>query len=120
MATFKVIIINVLLICLLSSLTQCYDVIYAINCGGQRHTDVNGIKYKRDDNEAGVASDFGKGLTIARVHPQDQVLYQTERYHYRDFSYDVPIGSDGQYFVVLKFAEVYFQRSNEKVIDHTH
>lgn len=96
-------------------MTSAYEVLYAVNCGGPRHTDRNGIKYRKDDNIAGVASDYGKGLTIARVPPEDQILYQTERYHYRDFSYDIPISSDGDYFVVLKFAEVYFQRPDEKV-----
>lgn len=100
---------------LLCPLASSYEVIYAVNCGGGRHTDLNGIKYRKDDIDDGVASDFGKGLTIARVPPEDQILYQTERYHYRDFSYDVPVRSDGNYFVVLKFAEVYFQRPNEKV-----
>ena len=96
-------------------MTSAYEVLYAVNCGGPRHIDRNGIKYRKDDNIAGVASDYGKGLTIARVPPEDQILYQTERYHYRDFSYDIPISSEGDYFVVLKFAEVYFQRPDEKV-----
>ena len=108
-----ILVLTVLSLCAQSILS--YEVIYAVNCGGQRHTDRNGIKYKRDDNDAGVASDYGKGLMIARVAPEDQILYQTERYHYRDFSYDVPISTEGNFFVVLKFAEVYFQRPNEKV-----
>ncbi|XP_003391082.1 PREDICTED: malectin-A-like [Amphimedon queenslandica] len=102
---------------LLYTLVSSYEVIYAVNCGGGRHTDTNGIRYRRDESDAGVASDFGKGLTIARVPPEDQILYQTERYHYRDFSYDVSIKTEGEHFVVLKFAEVYFQRPNEKVFD---
>ena len=109
-------IIVLLFVSSLYMMTPAYEVIYAVNCGGPRHTDRNGIKYRKDDNDAGVASDFGKGLTIARVPPEDQILYQTERYYYRDFSYDIPISSDGDYFVVLKFAEVYFQRPDEKVI----
>ena len=92
-----------------------YDVIYAVNCGGPRHVDKNGIKYKKDDSDVGVASDFGKSLSIARVPPEDMILYQTERYNNRDFSYDVQIPSDGEYVLVLKFAEVYFQGPNQKV-----
>ena len=94
---------------------SAYEVVYAVNCGGPRHVDRNGIKYKKDDNGAGVASDYGKGLNIARVAPEDQILYQTERYHYTDFAYEVPVMADGDYFVVLKFAEVYFQQANQKV-----
>jgi hypothetical protein len=110
-------IVSIILVLFSLSYSIAYDVIYAVNCGGDRHVDSNGIRYRRDDNEAGVASDYGKGLSIGRAPPQDQILYQTERYHYRDFSYDVPISSEGDYFMVLKFAEVYFQRPNEKVFD---
>lgn len=116
MASFKSPLLLLLTIFpLLYTLVSSYEVIYAVNCGGGRHTDVNGIRYRRDESDAGVASDFGKGLTIARVPPEDQILYQTERYHYRDFSYDVSIKTEGEHFVVLKFAEVYFGRPNEKV-----
>ena len=97
--------------------TSAYEVIYAVNCGGPRHTDKDGIKYRKDDNNAGVASDYGMSMSIARVHPADMILYQTERYNNRDFSYDVQISSDGDYVLVLKFVEVYFQSSNEKVFN---
>lgn len=77
--------------------------------------DKNGIKYKKDDNGVGVASDYGMSMSIARVPPEDMILYQTERYNNRDFSYDVQISTDGSYVLVLKFAEVYFQGPNQKV-----
>ena len=92
-----------------------YEVIYAVNCGGPKHKDINGIKYKKDDNDVGVASDFGKSLMIARVPPEDMILYQTERYNNKDFSYDIQISSNGDYVLILKFAEVYFQSPNQKV-----
>ena len=95
--------------------TSAYQVIYAVNCGGPSHTDKFGIKYSRDTNAVGIASEFGKSMIISRVHPEDQILYQTERYHVSDFSYDVPINSDGDYVLVLKFAEVYFQWVDGKV-----
>ena len=101
----------------LCDVTSAYEVMYAVNCGGPRHTDKDGIKYRKDDNSVGVASDYGMSMSIARVHPADMILYQTERYNNRDFSYDVQISSDGDYVLVLKFVEVYFQSSNEKVIE---
>lgn len=94
---------------------SAYEVVYAVNCGGPKHVDRNGIKYRKDDSGVGVASDYGKGLNIARVSQEDQILYQTERYHYTDFAYEVPVVTDGKYFAVLKFAEVYFQQSSQKV-----
>ena len=99
----------------LLQVSSAYEVVYAVNCGGPTHRDRNGIKYKSDTNKVGIASDFGKSMIISRASQEDQILYQTERYHTSHFTYDVPITSDGQYTLVLKFAEVYFQWANGKV-----
>ena len=50
--------------------------VYAVNCGGEAHTDMLGVKYERDDNRHGTPSDYGKQLMIGRVSQQDQILYQ--------------------------------------------
>ncbi|KAF2363967.1 Malectin [Trinorchestia longiramus] len=114
------------LLILVASLMQsslCHartEVIYAINAGGEAHTDVHGIRYSRDpltDKDIGTASDFGKNLIIARVPPADQILYQTERYHHATFGYDLPLRGDGNYVLVLKFAEVYFNAPDQKVFN---
>ena len=93
------------------------EVIWAVNCGGDQHIDQYGIVYQRDPlQRTGVASDFGRSLMIQRVSPQDQIIYQTERYHTNNFAYDVPISRDGDYVLVLKFCEVWFTQPNQKVI----
>ncbi|XP_018124303.1 malectin-B isoform X2 [Xenopus laevis] len=56
-------------------------------------------------------------LPILRSNPEDQVLYQTERYNEDSFGYDIPIKEEGEYVIVLKFAEVYFAQSQQKVFD---
>uniref|UniRef100_A0A158Q7M7 DNA 3'-5' helicase n=1 Tax=Elaeophora elaphi TaxID=1147741 RepID=A0A158Q7M7_9BILA len=94
------------------------SIYYAVNCGGLAHTDLNGIHYQADPLHVGIASDFGSRLSIMRVDPRDAILYQTERYHTEDFSYTVPLPKDdGEYTLVLKFCEVYFQSSQQKVFD---
>lgn len=95
--------------------TDAYEVVYAVNCGGSRHTDRHGIQYRADDNPVGIASTFGLSLTISRVHPDDMLLYQTERYHTSSFSYNIPIEEDGEYLLVTKYSEVYFQHPGGKV-----
>ena len=90
-------------------------IVYAVNCGGEAHTDTQGIHYAKDSNAVGTASDYGKQLLIARVPPQDQILYQTERYHVQSFGYDIPVHEDGWYLLVLKFSEVYFSGPGLKV-----
>lgn len=97
--------------------SRCLEVIYAINAGGEAHTDSYGIRYARDPllGKVGTASDYGKQLIIGRVNNVDQILYQTERYHHNTFGYDIPISQDGDYVMILKFCEVYFNSPNMKV-----
>ncbi|KAJ3643578.1 hypothetical protein Zmor_026279 [Zophobas morio] len=113
-------------LCLLLSVLYCVpkieclgQIIYAVNCGGDAHTDSNGIRYDRDPlhGKIGIPSDYGKRLLIGRVSPNDYILYQTERYHTNTFGYDIPVNSDGDYVLVLKFSEVYFNAPNQKVFD---
>ncbi|VVC39200.1 Malectin [Cinara cedri] len=110
----------ILLLCMNTSLCRCLDkedVIFAVNAGGDAHVDSYGILYQRDFNKVGTESDYGKKLSIQRVKPHDQILYQTERYSQTTFGYDIPIMQDGDYVMVLKFSEVYFTNSGLKVFD---
>ena len=91
------------------------EVVFAVNCGGNAHTDVNGIRYEKDSATVGTASDFGQGSQIRRVAESDQVLYQTERYHTDAFAYNVPLDENGDYVLILKFSEVYFTSRDQKV-----
>lgn len=97
-----------------------YEIVYAINSGGEEFTDKNGIYYERDPlmGKIGTASDYGKQLLlIGRVQQSDEILYQTERYHTSTFGYDIPLRGDGEYVLILKFCEVYFNAPNMKVFD---
>lgn len=96
-------------------LSVAYEVVYAVNCGGGKHTDRFGIHYIADSNTVGVPSEFGRTLTISRVHPDDMILYQTERYHTSSFAYDISVPDEGQYLLIAKFSEVYFQHPGGKV-----
>lgn len=99
---------------------NAYEIIYAVNAGGDAFTDENNIHYIADplQDKIGTASDFGKQLlTIGRCPEHDEYLYQTERYHTATFGYDIPIAGDGEYALVLKFSEVYFTAPNMKVFD---
>ena len=111
-----VIICTVFILCCLTTVAQGIgEVIFAVNCGGEPHTDVNGIRFQRDPLTVGTASDYGKNLLIQRINAQDQILYQSERYDTRTFGYDVPVKQDGNYVLVLKFSEVWFTAPNQKV-----
>ncbi|XP_030555640.1 malectin-A [Drosophila novamexicana] len=105
--------------CLLHvALSEPLKVIYAVNAGGDDHTDQNGIHYEADPLNVGISSDYGKHLLmIGRVPEQDEVLYRTERYHTTTFGYDFPADGDGDYALIMKFCEVYFDAPNRKVFD---
>uniref|UniRef100_A0A5S6QR25 Malectin domain-containing protein n=1 Tax=Trichuris muris TaxID=70415 RepID=A0A5S6QR25_TRIMR len=95
------------------------EIIDAINAGGPDFTDHYGIFYREDpmNGDIGTASDYGRRYLISRVFPEDQPLYQTERYHTGTFEYQIRIPEDGEYVLVLKFSEVYFTEPNRKVFD---
>lgn len=100
--------------------TWAFKVLYAVNAGGDAHIGSDGISYIADPQKLGVASDFGRNLMmIGRVTNQaDEYLYQTERYHTATFGYDLPgREGDGEYVLILKFCEVYFNQPNQKVFD---
>jgi hypothetical protein len=100
---------------------QCYSagimdhVVFAVNCGGEAHTDVNGIRYRKDYLKSGITSDYGRSLSINRVSPDDMIIYQTERYDLQQFSYEIDLTDDGDYVLWMKFAEVWFNGPNMKV-----
>lgn len=112
-ATFARPFLTLLVVAVLCPPALTLEAIYAVNCGGDRHRDTYGVVYQKDTLSVGTASDFGKSLIIRRA--PDAALYQTERYHHRDFSYSIPIPDNGEYVLVLKFSEVYFQSSGGKV-----
>ncbi|CAF1244914.1 unnamed protein product, partial [Didymodactylos carnosus] len=90
--------------------SQCYsagisdNIVYAINCGGDAHTDAHGIKYRKDNLKAGITSDYGRNIPIQRVPKEDQIIYQTERYDLKSFAYELDVIDDGDYVLWLKFA----------------
>jgi len=92
-------------------------ILYALNAGGPSHVDSNGVSYLADTMTVGTASDYGMRIPIKRVSDSDQVLYQTERWHDETFHYTLPINEDGDFVLVLKFAEVYFFGPSQKLFD---
>ncbi|CAG7830517.1 unnamed protein product [Allacma fusca] len=91
--------------------------VYAVNAGGKSHTDANGIHYQEDPLVVGFASDQGLRMDIQGTSVVDAYLYQTERYAYHSFGYDIPVTEDGTYLVVLKFSEVSFHTTATKVFN---
>ena len=94
-------------------------VIVAINCGGSEYTDSkNGITYEEDKFfNGGTSSDHGLSFNIKNT--DDELLYQTERWSSETLTYSLPLKSNinGNYVLILKFSEVYFNNRGEKVFN---
>lgn len=88
----------------------------AINCGGDQYIDSKNIQYQADNYfSGGQSSDFGTQFEIKMSH--DGEPYKTERWSETDFTYSIPLSQDGKFVIILKFSEVYFNSSGDKVFD---
>ena len=93
-------------------------VIAAINCGGNEYTDSNGVKYEEDKFfSGGTSSDHGLSFNIKNT--DDELLYQTERWSSETLTYSLPLKSNihGNYVLILKFSEVYFNLKGGKIFN---
>ncbi len=90
------------------------DYYYGVNCGGDTYTDADGYFYNADEAFVGSTSTFSTGDDIAGT--TDDVLYQTERNGAPQTRYRIPV-VNGNYDVVLKFAEIGITQSNFRVFD---
>jgi hypothetical protein len=87
------------------------SVTFAVNAGGPQYTTTGGSVYVADMRFSG-GSTYRTTATIAQT--ADPSLYQSERYG--NFSYAVPV-DDGDYIVMLRFAEIYWSNVGRRVFD---
>lgn len=74
-------------------------------------------RYEKDTQKTGIASDYGKILYIRGAVQADQILYQTERYNTGDFGYNIPVPFEGNFVLVMKFAEVFHDKPDMQAFD---
>ena len=93
-------------------------VVVAVNCGGDEFIDSNGIKYEADNYfSGGTSSDHGMSYSIKNT--ENDILYQTERWSSETLTYSLPLKSNinGNYVLILKFSEVYFNHKGGKIFN---
>jgi hypothetical protein len=87
------------------------NVVFALNAGGPRFVDRNGVTYAADSHYTGG----GVAKTTSPIADTlDDTLYQSERNG--NFAYAVPL-SNGHYLVTLKFVEMTLSTNNQSVFD---
>jgi hypothetical protein len=84
-----------------------------VNAGGPAYTDSAGNLWAADSGFTG-GSAYTTAATIAKT--SDPTLYRTERYNTGTLEYKTTL-PNGQYSVVLKFAEIYFSAAGQRVFN---
>ncbi|MBI5208135.1 MAG: PKD domain-containing protein [Candidatus Firestonebacteria bacterium] len=92
-----------------------------VNCGGEWYRDTQG-KLWRPDQKYDTTNNYswgwiggGRGSTTDTIaNTLDDVLYQTWRRDLSSYQFNVP---NGTYEVTLKFAELYWTRSEGRIFD---
>ena len=91
-------------------------VIFAVNAGGGFHKGAYGIKYEEDKTTTGFSTHSGELLDhVTNALPQDSELYKTDRSGISGFGYALPVKSDGNYVLVLKFVETSVNEIGKRV-----
>ena len=89
---------------------------FAVNAGGPKYTSVNGTVYSADTGFSSN-SNFCKFSTSTKIAgTSDVALYQSLRYSYGNFSYNIPLSS-GNYNLTLKFVEPTAKAAGQRVFD---
>ena len=84
-----------------------------VNAGGGTFVDSSGLTWSADTGFS-AGNTFAVGLTITGT--SSPALYQTERWNGAPFTYQFNLPA-GTYTVTLKFAEIYFTASGQRVFN---
>jgi hypothetical protein len=85
--------------------------LFLVHAGGGKYTDLLGQVWSADNSFTGGS---GSNTTSAIQNTSDPALYQTERYGPFSYNFTVP---NGNYTVLLKFAEIYFTAAGKRVFN---
>jgi hypothetical protein len=85
--------------------------LFLVHAGGSQYTDTLGQVWSADNSFTGGNTG---STTSAIQNTSDPALYQTERYGAFSYNFTVP---NGNYNVLLKFAEIYWTRVGQRVFN---
>jgi hypothetical protein len=105
--------------------TESFEVVFAMNGGGDNHTDVNGIHYEKDKTDGEKLNYYSpggtgeNGDTYYNVPKGDKIIYKTVLFsHELFFGFNIPVMSDGKYWLLMKFMERY-NNTQERIFNVT-
>jgi Malectin domain len=97
----RVLIVSVLLLAAVQRL-ESYQVLTAINCGGEAFKASTGILYKKDTNTAGYTWTWN--LNYGGIYT-DYTIYNTCRYNPAPLTYTLSLDGDGWYCLFMHFSD---------------
>lgn len=90
-----------------------------VNAGGPDYTDVSGNSWSSDQPYSAGSWGYEGGDTVSKSDPisntEDDPLYQTERWGFNAYRFDVPVS--GKYRVLLLLAEIVYQVPGKRIFD---
>jgi hypothetical protein len=92
-----------LVVLIMATNVVAFKQIFAINAGGEAHTDSDGIVYQRGvDKHTRSVFNFDPG----NIPDKDKLIYHNFEYSIKpdQLQYDLPLNTDGLYLLIAKFA----------------
>lgn len=90
--------------------TSTSNLVVALNAGGSAFTSATGIAYGADQYFTGGGT-YSTNNAIANT--TDDPIYQSERWG--NFTYHIPVSTNGTYQITLQFAETFFTQAGRRV-----
>jgi flagellar capping protein FliD len=96
---------------------KAFEQIYAVNAGGDAHTDTDGIVYQKHDSP--VRKEIFEELQIGTVPESDRSVYKTADETLKEFGktlkFNIPLRNDGVYVLIAKFSNHNYEHARQSV-----
>jgi hypothetical protein len=110
---------SVILILLMATNVIAFEQIYAINAGGEAHTDSDGIVYR--GREERNRKNHRDDIIIGNVPVRDREIYHNWEYSEKadpPLRYEVPLKTDGLYLLIAKLAAFTDTKENDLTLNN--
>jgi Malectin domain len=109
---------SAILVLFMASHVIAFEQIYAVNAGGNAHTDSDGIVYQRQ--AAPIEGFSSNSLKLGNVPEADRIIYaKTDQNFFKTktpLHFDIPLKNDGLYLLIAKFTSCYSQINAQNMI----
>jgi hypothetical protein len=109
------------IVLLLISKVTAYEVLYAVNFGGEAATDSNGINYQKDVTNSASKQNCPANVTTPGVTKKDEVIYRSVRHSKQSMEIAaIPdVMEDGEYLIIFKFGECWITNNGVRQMNIT-